>query len=41
MPLDIEVHPETTMDDVNWTKPKLKKEIESMKNSEFIIFYSQ
>jgi len=33
MPLGIEVHPETTMDDVNWTKPKLKKEIEHIQGS--------
>ena len=33
MPLDIEVHLETTMDDVNWTKPKLKKEIEHIQGS--------
>ena len=33
MPLGIEVHPETTMDDVNWTKPKFKKEIEHIQGS--------
>jgi hypothetical protein len=33
MPLGIEVHPETTMDDINWTKPKLKKEIEHIQGS--------
>ena len=33
MPANIEVHPETTMDDVNWTKPKLKKEIEHVQGS--------
>ena len=27
IPSWIEVHPETTVDDINWTKPKLKKEI--------------
>jgi uncharacterized protein (DUF427 family) len=33
MPVGIEVHPETTMDDVIWTKPKLKKEIEHIQGS--------
>ena len=33
MPANIEIHPETTMDDVNWTKPKLKKEIEHIQGS--------
>ena len=33
MPLGIEVHPETTMDDINWTRPKLKKEIEHIQGS--------
>ena len=33
MPVSIEVHPDTTMDDVNWIKPKLKKEIEHIQGS--------
>jgi hypothetical protein len=33
LPLWIEVHPDTTVDDVNWTRPKLKKEIERVQGS--------
>lgn len=33
MPSDIEVHPDTTIDDIIWTKPKLKKEIERVQGS--------
>ncbi len=33
MPSDIEVHPLTTIDDVNWTKPKLKKETMKIEGS--------
>jgi hypothetical protein len=33
IPSWIEVHPETTIEDVNWTKPKLKKEIERVQGS--------
>jgi len=33
MPLSIKCHPDTTIDDVNWTKPKLKKEIEHIQGS--------
>ena len=33
MPTGIEVHPDTTVNDINWTKPKLKKEIEQIQGS--------
>ena len=33
IPMWIEVHPETTYDDVKWIKPKLKKEIEHVQGS--------
>jgi hypothetical protein len=33
IPLWIEVHSETTVDDINWTKPKFKKEIEHVQGS--------
>lgn len=33
MPTGIEVHPDTTVDDINWTKPKLKKVIEHIEGS--------
>ena len=33
MPAEIEVHPDTTIDDINWTKPKLKKEINKIEGT--------
>ena len=33
MPSNIKVHPDTTIDDIIWTKPKLKKEIEYIQGS--------
>ena len=33
MPLGIECHPQTTENDINWTRPKLKKEIEHIQGS--------
>ena len=33
VPMWIEVHPETTYDDVRWIKPKAKKEIEHIQGS--------